>query len=428
MAKRVFLHVGTPKSGTTFLQQVLWSHRQQALDQGLLLPLETFYEHFLATADVRGLATEARYPPRAVGTWGRLVDEGTAWDGNVLVSHELFAGATAEQAERAVLAWGAAEVHVIVTARDLERQIPAEWQEHLKHRSSVTFSDFIEDVWSRGELATWFWTVQDYADVCRRWASAVPANRVHVVTVPRRGAAPDVLWRRFAGLLGLEPAAFDLASSRTNTSLRAEQAELLRRINAQLGERLPIPGPYPPTVKEIFAQDVLAGRAGVHVALWPKNRAHALSRSQDLVEQLRQLDVDVVGDLAELVPADDPSAQDGLTTEHPEELPAEVLLAESVEALDEMLDRFSKERERLAETSRKLQQVEAEIGEGRAELVALTEMRSRYEQLVHDMRHRPLHHLVIGMSEQRPWVMKVRVAYWRTANAARWIARRGSSG
>ena len=344
MAKRVFLHVGSPKSGTTFLQQVLWSHRQLAKDQGLLLPLETFYEHFLASADVRELATEERYPPRAVGIWDRVVDEGNAWDGNVLVSHELFAGATAEQAERAVLAWGTAEVHVIVTARDLERQIPAEWQEHLKHRSSTTFTDFVEDIWSHGARATWFWTVQDYADVCRRWATGVPANRVHVVTVPRRGAAPDVLWRRFAGLLDLGPGWFDLESTRTNPSLRAEQAELLRRINGQLGERLPIPGPYPPTVKEIFAQEVLAGRPGVHVALWPKNRAQAVSCSHDLVEQLRQLDVDVVGDLAELVPADDPSAHVGLTTEHPEEIPAEILLAESVEALDEMLDRFSKER------------------------------------------------------------------------------------
>ena len=70
----MFLHVGSPKTGTTFLQDVLWSQREAAGEQGLLLPGERFHDHFLATLDVRGLAEDPIYPPagpRHVGPAGR---------------------------------------------------------------------------------------------------------------------------------------------------------------------------------------------------------------------------------------------------------------------------------------------------------------------------------------------------------------------
>ena len=42
---------------------------------------------------------------------------------------------------------------------------------------------------------------------------------------------------------------FTTTGLRANTSLGYEQAELLRRVNAELGDRLPLPGPYAPDVK-----------------------------------------------------------------------------------------------------------------------------------------------------------------------------------
>ena len=39
MAKRVFLHIGTPKTGTTHLQTVLWANRAKLAELGVLLPL-----------------------------------------------------------------------------------------------------------------------------------------------------------------------------------------------------------------------------------------------------------------------------------------------------------------------------------------------------------------------------------------------------
>jgi len=38
VAERVFLHVGAPKSGTTFLQTVMWENREGLAERGVLIP------------------------------------------------------------------------------------------------------------------------------------------------------------------------------------------------------------------------------------------------------------------------------------------------------------------------------------------------------------------------------------------------------
>ena len=328
--RRVFLHVGSPKTGTTFLQEVLWSQRALAAEQGLLLPLERFFDHYLASLDVRGQAHRPEHPGRAVGIWKRLVAAAEAWPGTVLVSHELFASATAAQCQAALAAFSpSTELHVVITARDLVRQIPAEWQEHVKHRSTDSLPAFVAHLRREDRKPSWFWQVQDFANVAQRWGAALPPERVHVVTVPPVGADPDALWTRFATLLGLDPDAFDIQRGRSNSSLRLEQAELLRRVNAELGDRLPLPGPYARVGKNILAHRILAGRAGTPLSLSSADRVFAARRSADIADRLAASGVDIVGDLADLVPADDdpPVASGGYVEPSEEQVTAEAVAA-----------------------------------------------------------------------------------------------------
>lgn len=393
--RRVFLHVGSPKTGTTFLQQVLWSQRELARQQGLLLPLGSFHDHYLATLDVRGLAGDPGSPPRTAGAWQRLVDEAETWDGNVLISHELFAGADAGQAAGAVAAFGPdSEVHVVVTARDLVRQIPAEWQEHVKHRTRSSFPRFVEKL-QREDPETWFWLVQDFASLAARWGAGLPASRIHLVTVPPAGVPPQALWQRFAGLLGLDPDAFDLEGSRSNTSLGYEQAELLRRVNRELGERLPIPGPYPAVVKTVFAERLLSQRPGAKLGLGGPALDFAVRRSAEIAEQLRETGLDVVGDLDDLVPRLDPA-----TAPEPAPRPSDqVLLRESVAALAALLEEYSTQRQEAQQVSRRL------------------------ETLERDVRERPVRLTLLAMTARWSWAMAARKTYWRLANLSRRVLR-----
>ncbi|CAN5172295.1 hypothetical protein BH09ACT11_BH09ACT11_02910 [soil metagenome] len=328
---RVILHVGSPKTGTTFLQDVLWRQRDLALAHGLLLPGERFNDHFLGTLDVRGIVDTRVHPQRAVGMWKRLVAEAAAFDGTSLISHELYAGASAEQARAAVKELEAAgcEVHIVVTARDLVRQLTAEWQEHVKHRYVHTFEEFVEAV--AGDPDHWFWRVQGFAGVLQRWASDLGADRLHVVTVPPSGTAPAELWRRFAQVLGIDPDAFDIDVPHSNSSLGVEQAELLRRVNLALGPRLPIPGPYPLVVKNILAHRILEAQEGTKLTLNTADAERTLTASQDQAAQLASMGVQIIGDLSDLAPP-----LTATSTNYPETTDTE-LLDHAVAAMADLL-------------------------------------------------------------------------------------------
>lgn len=386
---RVFLHVGSPKTGTTFLQDVLWSQRATAEEQRLLLPGERFHDHFLATLDVRGLADDPIYPERARGIWDQLAAQALAWDGSVLISHELFAGATAEQARRAVASLAEdAEVHVVITARDHVRQISAEWQEHVKHRSATTFGDFVREVRDDHARTSWFWQVQDYAGVLERWGADLPPERLHVVTVPPAGADPTILWDRFARLLGVDPGAFDTELERSNSSLGAEQAELLRRVNVELGDRLPLPGPYPLVVKNVLAHRVLEARRGTRLALSAADQAYAAEESRAVADRLTTMGVDIVGDLADLVPAPGGAAPTPDAYAVP---PDGTLLAESVATIADLL-------------------------------VVLNERRAavqRADDLTTTAQQKPLRFALVHASEHRPLLRKLRGAYRAAKTRAR---------
>jgi hypothetical protein len=344
--RRVFLHIGSPKTGTTFLQQVMWSHRELAEQQGVRLPLDSFHDHYLASLDLRGLARPP-HPPRTQGMWTRLVADAERWQGTSLVSHELFSAAGPVQARRATSSFGpGTEVHVVLTARDLLRQLSAEWQEHVKHRSTLRFDEFVTTVRDGAPAKSgWFWRVQDYAGLVDKWGDGVPRSHVHVVTVPPPGAPPGLLWRRFAGLLDLDPGSFDTTGSRSNTSLGLEQAEVLRRVNVALGDRLPIPGPYPGVVKRVLAHQVLAARPGSPLRLTAADIDFAAEQSRELAKGLAATGVDVVGSLDELM-VDDEMARAAAATDG-YELPSErELLEESVQAMADLLVEVSESTQR----------------------------------------------------------------------------------
>ncbi|WP_101525025.1 hypothetical protein [Nocardioides houyundeii] len=132
MTEVVYLHVGGPKSGTTFLQQVLETNSARLAEAGTLVVgprLEAIHASMVVREDPR----LDRLPELARGSWDRLVAQIRAWRGPAAVlSYELFAGASIEQVRVALGALEGLQVHVLVTARDLGKSIPSAWQEQLK--------------------------------------------------------------------------------------------------------------------------------------------------------------------------------------------------------------------------------------------------------------------------------------------------------
>lgn len=307
VGKTVVLHVGAPKTGTTYLQQVLWLNRDRLAEQGVGYPLTSAREHFAATMDLREAQWGGRRDPAWAGVWDQVAARTRQWPGpRVVLSNELLGAATADQIARAVASVQPAQVEVVFTARDFARQLPSEWQEQVRHNKAAGLDEMLDDLVAlsdRRDLPpdVMFWRLHDPIRVLRPWADAVGAGRVHVVTVPPPGAPRDLLWRRFAEAIGVGPAEFDLDVGNANPSLGLVEAELLRRTNEVLRAAA---SQANPAQRRYLVRQVLGQRSGRRViALPPRHAAWARTRSAEVAEGIRAAGYHVVGDLAELQPA-----------------------------------------------------------------------------------------------------------------------------
>ncbi|WP_242909048.1 hypothetical protein [Actinomadura terrae] len=399
----LYLHVGAAKSGTTYLQNILWHNRERLRGNGFLYPGVDSASHVRAAFDLRGTFFGGGSDPSVQGTWRGLVEEARDWPGDVILSQELFAPATPEEIARALGDLDFLDVHVVFTARDLARQIPAHWQEDVKNRFTTSFPDFVASLrhrnWREIDSARLFWGLQDPVAVLARWGASLPPDRVHVVTLPRPGAPRDLLWQRFCAAVGLVPDEYDLSVSFANPSLGLAETEFLRLLNGALDEGLGWPV-YNDAIKHYLAQDVLTARpAPVRIGLPADDLRWATERAIETAEGLRAARYHVVGDLYELVPA-----EGAVGVELTEPPPAD-LADVGVDAVAALLLRVL-ERERQAGSA---PPVRDQIDLMRGEAV---ELRDRTGQLLDDTV--PLvHRAVRQASERYPAVRRVRGAYRR---------------
>lgn len=326
MPRRVYVHIGAPKTGSTFVQNMLFGNAGRLQQEGLLVP-ETFQAHDQAMTDLR------QAPWRDADlywTWDRLVASCARWPGDVVLTSEGFGAVTAGQARRAVESLRPAEVHVVVAARDLWRTFPSMWQQTIRARSTWRFEDFLKAV-ERGRFDG-FWEEYVANRMFFRWGDLVPPAARHIVTVPQPGTPHSVLWQRFAGILGVPADIGEPVDSGSNPSLGAPEIEVLRRVNAALGDRYPHRLPYQRVVHQHLINAVLQERDNhVKFGVGTQRAGWVAELAEQQIKELQDYPCHIVGDLAELRP----HRMDG--SAGPDELDDRQILDAAIETIVGML-------------------------------------------------------------------------------------------
>ncbi len=301
MTQRLYLHVGAPKSGTTYIQGVLEHNRRRLADAGVLVVGERHLDRVHAAMVVREDPRLESLPERASAAWDRLVAEIRHWRGRTAVlSYELFAGASAEQAGRALADLEGIETHLVITARDLGRSLPSAWQERLKFALTTPLERWRPRPESAGVRAEWGWRTMDPSGVAARWGATLPPERIHVVTVPREAGDGQELWRRFAVATGLSDHDLDLTFNRTNESLGLVEAELLRRVNERINDRLAGNREHALWLRDTLAHGILVELGREPIGLTDEQFDDATTRSREAIQALAEAGYVVHGDLADL--------------------------------------------------------------------------------------------------------------------------------
>lgn len=299
---RLFIHIGLQKTGTSYLQEIFWASQPQLADQGVELVPGSKLAMFRLMLNVRDRYNPEIDPPATAKALERLPQQLRTAAPTALITQESLSTATSEQIQRFLGAITDREVHVVVTLRDLGRQLPSAWQQTLQRGGSQPLRKWlrrIEDPTSGAKG----WAPLDVTTILSRWLEHVPAERLHVVTVPPSGSAPNLLLDRFCSVLGVDPGTLTVnPQSRANRGLRAEQAEVLRRVNAELPAEYKRRDLYGDVGKRYFAYQVLGDSKGTPIRL-PASQFDWCSRVADgFIEHIRDVGCPVVGDLDDLRP------------------------------------------------------------------------------------------------------------------------------
>lgn len=333
----VHLHVGTFKTGTSYLQSVLAHSKTQLEQAGVLWPGRAWADQVAAT---KGLLTNR---PGKTAAWDRLVDEINEWNGSsAIVSMETLSMASPRAVKRAASSLAAHQVRVILTARDIGRVLPAQWQESVQNGKSWAYRDYLDNVVNgrAGDRAyDHFWSKHDWAHVLRTWSGVAPNAELVLVTVPPSGSARGLLWERFCQAVDLNPQDFDSSQS-VNESLGAASAEVIRYVSAALDER----ESHQKTgrvVKKTLAKAVLNARKSDEptLVLPHELQAWASERSLELIADVTDVPTRTIGDLDDLKPQFSPSKSH--ETDDPSKLPTADLMTAAGYGLAALCDLFA---------------------------------------------------------------------------------------
>lgn len=318
MARRVYVHIGLPKTGTSYLQQSLWLSRSALAASGVLLPGETHQVQRFAFWDLLGRRLRGVNQPKVPGSWNSLVEAIGSWPGDrVILTDEFLVNARPAHVRRMVRSMAPAEMHVVVTVRDLGRLICSMWEQEVAKSRTWSWPEFLAAVRDPGggpaTAGIAFWLRCDLQKILATWEQAVPPERIHIVVVPPPGSPPTRLLERFAAPLDLDVSALTPPPAAVNSSVGVTETEILRRLNAGLGGRLN-ERQYLHIMRRIV-KPVLRSRTGTsRVEFSAGDREWIDNRTTEIVDFLQSRPYQVVGDLDDLATLD--GSVDGVDPQH----------------------------------------------------------------------------------------------------------------
>ena len=139
-AGRVYLHVGVPKTGTTFLQGVSLGQPQDSERARRPVP-RSRVRPLLGGAGPHRAPLHGTGEPQGPRRMGQAGSPGTTLAGQRgAVPRAVHPRHRARTCDGRSADLEPAELHVVLTVRDFERQLPAVWQERLKNGGRVSFA------------------------------------------------------------------------------------------------------------------------------------------------------------------------------------------------------------------------------------------------------------------------------------------------
>ena len=231
-----YIHVGTPKTGTTALQASLFSNYSFLKKEGYLYTKTGLWARGHSYAHHNFAYQLYNYPffdPKH-GTLDELRNELKMWHGHIIISSEIFIGLYDDVAKLSILkntfnSLGF-EVVIIIYFRDCVEYVNNLYAEFVKnHFLQIDINEFVNHILSHGQFTlydNWVFSF-DYVEIVKNFANVFGNENVICVKYNK-----DKTINKFSQIIGVDLGSEILA----NRSINQKTMEILIAVNKELSK------------------------------------------------------------------------------------------------------------------------------------------------------------------------------------------------
>lgn len=307
-AKRLVIHPGFHKSGTTALQESFALNRELLRDHGIYYPsIGTKAHHRVAWALTQrpwgwnkrgGERTSPKY-------WDRMVTRiRNAKEETVILSSEFFSELDGEKIRKIRSEIKGREIEVLFTLRPLAKLLPSSYQQYLKYGTKAKYDEWLHSVLDNpgeSKISPTFWQRHSHGKNIAKWADIFGKANVTVLIVNE--AEPTFLFDEINKFLKLPIGTINAAPSGSNRSLTMEEISLLLELNRQFPKER-VWDEYEVFVRAGYIRELTdhvppaSDKARLLTPDWAINKANELGR--EIKREIELLGVRVIGDIDSL--------------------------------------------------------------------------------------------------------------------------------
>ena len=335
MKKKVYLHVGFHKTGTTAIQEALFTHSDQLRILGIN------YATKKGKANHReAWALSERYwgwkkrggEQTSIVEWQKRVKNLKAQKIDSVVSSEFFSEINDDQLNLMANDLKDFDVEIIFTIRPLAKLLGSSYQQYLKYGIKASYEEWLEDIFHNSEKPKFtptFWKRHRHEEVMSRWANAFGNQKIHLVVVDE--SEPDLLYDSFNKILKLPAGTLkEVKGLGSNRSLNYPEIALLLAINKAFPKDRAW-SDYEVFIREgsirhLTNQIQLAGLGTkLLTPQWAVDEAAKLSSNS--IAKINDLGIIIYGDLNKLSSTEIPIGPNGEISESPIDIAVTALVA-----------------------------------------------------------------------------------------------------
>lgn len=344
MVKKVFIHAGFHKTGTTGIQTICKESRTVLRNAGITYPYArgeghhrpawALHERIWGWKDKGGKKTP-------ISEWNHLVTQVKKAKDSALISSEFFSELTIEEIDTMKNAFGKAQKTVIFTWRPLHKLLSSSYQQYLKYGIKADYEQWLLGIFKESENKNHtpsFWERHRHGEVLLKWVEFFGAENVKVIVADEKN--PNFLYDSFADVLGIEHTLIRAdENTRKNRSLTFEETALLLEVNKRFPKERAW-ADYEMFVREgaffRLANNDYPGDIGTKLLTpaWAVDAAQV--ENQKSINQIRGLGIQVLGDMERASSEAIPVGDNQPATSIPLSVAAEAILGSSSRSVKRM--------------------------------------------------------------------------------------------